>query len=71
MNDILKQFIRSERLGNWKLHLSSLSQMLPYFAACGHNNYAKSVWLYLQQMSNLERDNTDMYREFLQGFHVI
>ena len=45
--------------------------MLPYFAACGHNNYAKSVWLYLQQMSNLERDNTDMYCEFLQGFHVI
>ena len=51
--------------------MSSLSKMLPYFTACGHNNYAKSVWLYLQQMSNLERDNIDVFHEFVHGFNVV
>ena len=33
MNDILKKFIRAERLGDWKMHLSALSDMWPYFVA--------------------------------------
>ena len=40
----LHQFIRAERTGDWKLHLSSLNEMLPYFAATGHNLYAKSAF---------------------------
>ena len=31
-----------------KLYLDAVYKMLPYFAACGHNNYIKPVWLYLQ-----------------------
>ena len=40
---IVCRFLRSERLGNWDVHLSTLHEMLPYFAACGHNNYTKSI----------------------------
>ena len=39
MVDIMKKFIRAERLGNWHLHLEATQQMLPYIAASGHNNY--------------------------------
>ena len=47
--DIIKKQIQAERLGDWKLHMEVMKEMLPYFSACGHNNYTKPVWLYLQQ----------------------
>lgn len=43
MVDILKHFLRAERTGNWDMHLSSMKEMLPYFAAAGHNLYAKTI----------------------------
>ena len=46
-------FIRAERTGNWKLHLHASEQMLPFFAASGHNNYTKGVRKYLQDVTNL------------------
>ena len=37
----------SSGIGNWDLHLKSLQEMLPYFAAAGHNLlYTKSVHMY-------------------------
>ena len=44
---IVKNFIKAERSGNWDLHLKCIEQMIPYFHASGHNNYAKSAHLYL------------------------
>jgi len=43
MVDILHLFIKAERTGDWMLHLKSLQEMLPFFAASGHNLYAKSA----------------------------
>ncbi|CAG2232857.1 unnamed protein product [Mytilus edulis] len=51
---ILRDFIKAERTGNWTLHLESLKAMLPYFTASGHNLYAKSAWIYLNQMECLK-----------------
>ena len=56
MINILRKFIRAERTGNWGLHLQALFEMLPFLAASGHNNYTKSLWIYLQQMSSLKDD---------------
>ena len=53
MVDILRTFIRAERTGNWELHLEAVHDMLPYFAAAGHNPYAKSAYIYLQSMYDL------------------
>ena len=39
MIQILKTFIKAERTGELELSLHSLQQMLPYFAAAGHNLY--------------------------------
>lgn len=51
---IVLQFLEAERLGNWELHLQSVKQMLPFFHASGHYQYAKYAQIYLQQMANLE-----------------
>ena len=69
--DILRRFIKAERTGNWLLHLSTMKEMLPFFAACGHNSYAKSAYVYLQSMQNLEKSHQDVYHAFLEGHHVI
>ena len=71
MVDILRKYIRAERTGNWELHLQAVSEMLPYLAASGHNNYTKSAWVYLQRMDTLENDCPDVYRLFKEGLHVV
>ncbi|CAH3022720.1 unnamed protein product, partial [Porites evermanni] len=68
---LLRQFIEAERTGNWELHLQSLRDMLPFYAAAGHNLYAKSVYIYLQQMLELNSKHADVLELFKKGFHVI
>ena len=34
-------YIRAEREGDWPLHLEAVKQMMPYFYASGHVNYAR------------------------------
>ena len=67
----IRQFIRVKWLGDLKLHLATLHQMLQWFALAGHHLYTKSVWLYLQQMSKLERDLPDVYNILKNGNHVV
>ena len=61
MNDILRQFIKAERTGNWGLHLKAMKDMLLFFAAAGHNLYMKSGYIYLQQMTELQETNPEIY----------
>ena len=70
LNDLLRQHLRAERSGNWRLHLDVVYKILPYLAACGHNNYTKSLWLYLQQINNLELNIPQKYQDFMAGYHV-
>ena len=71
MFELVKQFIKAERTGNWALHLKTTMEMLPFFAATGHNNYLKSSHIYLQTMLNLKNTNPFVYELFENGFHVI
>lgn len=71
MVDILRKFIKGEGTGNWKLHLQAVHDMLPYFAAAGHNLYAKSGHLYLQKMQDLESSHPDVYSSFMDELHVV
>jgi hypothetical protein len=70
MVDITLQYITAERTGNWDLHLETLSQMLPYYAASGHNLYLKSGLLYLQKMHKLPETHPELHQHFLEGSHV-
>ena len=71
MVKILQLFIKAERTGNWELHLDAVRKMLPIFAAAGHILYAKSAYLYLQQMEGLPKSHPEVYQKFSEGFHVI
>ena len=51
---LMRDFIRAESCGDWKLHLATIRKMLPYFHALAHLAYAKCAHLYLRQMSTLE-----------------
>ena len=37
----------------------------------GHNHYTKSVWVYLQRMSNLQGEHPDVYQHFKEGLQVV
>ena len=68
---ILRKFIFSERMGDWELHLQTLSQMRSNLAALGHNHYTKSLTLYLDKMKLLPESNPDVYDYFKDGLHPI
>ena len=69
---VLKDFIRAERTGNWSLHVQSVGKMLNLFAATGHIHYAKCARLYLQQMLQLEQNFPWVYGRFNEeDFHTV
>jgi len=45
MVSIVKDFIRSERLGNWQGHLNAVKKMLPFFHTSGH--YMQNQHIYI------------------------
>jgi len=69
---VLKDFIRAERTGNWYLHIQSVAKMVNLFAGTGHINYAKCARLYLQQMLELEAKFPWVYGKFaIEGYHTV
>ena len=71
MIDILRKFLRAERTGDWDLHLESVRYMLPYLASSGHNNYTKSLVLYLKDMAEIEETAPKVWQSFQSGLHPI
>ena len=71
MVSILQSFLKAQRMANWKLHLQTVQDMLPYFAASGHSLYAKSAYVYLQIMLRLPETHPDAHRKFMEGYHVV
>ena len=71
MVEILCKFIRAECTGNFHLHLQAVKNMLPFFASSGHSLYAKSAYIYLQTMSNLQETHPQVYAKFQEGYHVV
>ena len=48
-----------------ELHQQSLREMLSYFAASGHHLYLKSLYVYLQTMSELPTTNPHLHEKFV------
>jgi len=61
-------FVRAEREGDWPLHLATYKQMLPYFFAAGHVNYARYGLCYLREMERLPQE---VLSHFMKGEHVM
>ena len=50
MVEVLMNFVRATREGNWDLDLDCIKVMLPWFFAYDHTNYARYLPVYLAQM---------------------
>jgi len=64
---ITMAYIRAEREGDWLLHLAAFRQMIPYFFAASHFNYARYGSYYLRSMEKLPQHVLD---HFLKSEHV-
>ena len=71
MMDILRMFLKGERMGILALRIQAMYDMMPYLAASGHNLYTKCMHVYLQQMHKLHETHPEVSRHFDQGFHVV
>jgi hypothetical protein len=66
--EIILMNVRTERDGNWLLHLQSVSLMLPYFFDGNNTNYASWTPVYLMDLMNLP---DDIQEEFMSGKFAI
>ena len=71
MVDLLRKFIKAERLRDWHLHLQSVYELLSFFAVSGHRFYLKSVHIYLQDMAKLLEQHPEIHQHFKEGLHAI
>ncbi|CAH3184788.1 unnamed protein product [Porites lobata] len=69
--NILLQFIKAERTGDWGLHLAATAKMLPYFFSMDRQNYARWISVYLADMKELPRKHPEVHKEFTEGNHAI
>lgn len=66
--DLIKIFIRCERVPDHTGHLSCIIEMLNTFAAAGHHQYAKGARLYVQLMQ--QRQENPLFKQTLSNFTV-
>ena len=71
MVKLLLQFVKAERTGNWELHLSSVSAMVPHFFAMDRPNYACWLPVYIMDMRQLATKHPQVHQEFANGYHAV
>ena len=67
---ILLRFTQVIREGEWDQYLSSISEMLPWFAAFDHVNYTRWGIVFLADMKLLPKTAPEVYEGFLRGDFV-
>ena len=65
---LMMLYIRAERIGEFSLHLYACKEMIPYFFAAAHWNYARDSICYLRSMEKLPGIVLD---KFLEGDHAM
>ena len=71
MVELLLQFVKAERTGNWELQLLSVSAMVPYFFAMDRPNYARWLPVYIMDMRQLANKHPEVHQEFINGNHAV
>ncbi|GBM64302.1 hypothetical protein AVEN_189108-1 [Araneus ventricosus] len=68
----MKKFITADRCGDWNGHLFYAQQMIPFFHASGHFQYAKCTHLYEQDMLAVATSHPDVIEKFVEkGYFTI
>lgn len=71
MVQLLLEFIKAERTGDWPLHLSTTPGMVPQFFAMDRPNYSRWLLVYLTDMNRLPETHPAVCAEFMSGNHAI
>lgn len=67
MVEVLLNAIRATREGNWEMHIESTKEMLPWFYAYDHINYARYLPIYLVDMMSLEESHPEAHTMLANG----
>ena len=60
-------FVRSLREGDFKLYIESFGQIVPWFFAHNHTNYARWIPIHLHDMVSLAEKHPAVHQEFISG----
>ena len=71
MVEILLDFIRADRDGNWTLPLEAFTVMLPWLTIYDHTNYARWGPVSLADMKLLEKTGPEVHSEFVSRSFVV
>ena len=71
MEMLLLRSVRSLRSKNFKLFVESLEEMLPFFFAIDHLNYARWLSLHQKDLRSLSSTNSTIYAAFLERNFVV
>ena len=71
MFELLQQFQKSIKSGNWELHLNSCEKLLPWFHAYDHHNYARHFSYYWATQQILAHKHPALHQEFVNGNFAI
>ena len=71
MVTLVENLIRSDREGNWALHILTVEELLPIFAAFDATNYLRWCSLYLEDMKRLPATAPDIHESFCEGKFVV
>ena len=67
MVELLLRFVRATSEGNWRLHITSLQEMIPWFFAYDCTNYSRYAPVYLSHMMSLPTNNPAVYEDVQPG----
>ena len=64
-------YVRSLREANFAMYLDALTELVPWFYALDHTNYARWIPVHLRDMAQLPKTHPDIYREFNAGHFTV
>ena len=64
-------FVRAIRTANFKLYVSALNKLVPWFFTFNHTHYARWISVHLRDMMILSEKHPDVYRQFKLGKFVV
>lgn len=67
----VENLLRSDREGNWTLHVQAIHDLLPIFAAFDSTSYLQWCSLYLEDMHQLPETIPQVYEAFSDGKFVV
>ena len=64
-------YVRSLREADFAMYLDALTELVPWFYALDHTNYARWIPVHLRDVAELPKKHPDIYREFSAGHFTV